>query len=702
MSKNLQGLLIGALAALVIWPLSQTKMLKAWEDSTWDWRVRTFHSPTPSTPRVKVIYIDQPSIDWVEKNAGMSWIWMREIYAPIMSFCKDGGALSFAFDLTFTQTSKYGQEDDQSLGNGLSTILPTALAVMGSRSESGVEVWPDNYDHTRYPLIENAALHPALKMSHVAFPVPQLLTNAAWIGSVAAAVDETASIRRTPVVTEFQGKLIPSLGLAAWLAGHPGAEFSLRGHTLYYGTNSLALQKNDLSLLRFPGPPSVFEPIPASAVLQSFAQKEAGQQTTLDPAVFKDCIVLIGASASDLKDIKPTPLDKYTPGVIIHAMLLENLLAGSNMRNAPAALSLALILGLSLIGGTLSRRAAHAWQNILLMAVFIPMPLIVSIPAYHSGYWLPVMPAALAVTMAVVGGVTANYAFEGRQKRFLKRAFSHYMNPDWVDKLIEQPDRLQLGGEERVLSIYFSDVQGFTTISESLTPSELTALLNEYLTAMTDIIQNSGGVIDKYEGDAIIAFWNAPIDIDQHAQKAVEAALECQSCLNAMRADLASRYGKELYARAGINTGRVVVGNMGSHQHFNYTFLGDAGNLAARLEGINKQFGTFLMISEFTLAGCPDSLRVRELGNVTVVGKAEPVRIYEPFSEDDYLAKEATLKIFAEALTHFYAGEFKTALEGFEAIAGSDRPAASYVKRCKEYIDSPPDDWNGYFAITEK
>ncbi len=228
-----------------------------------------------------------------------------------------------------------------------------------------------------------------------------------------------------------------------------------------------------------------------------------------------------------------------------------------------------------------------------------------------------------------------NYSTEGRQKRYIKNAFKQYLSPAVIEQLISHPERLKLGGERRELSIFFSDLQGFTSISEGLSPEELTALLNEYLSAMTDIIQEEGGTVDKFEGDAIIAFWNAPLDLDDHALRAVRSALRCQESLARMRPAFRERVGKDLYMRIGINTGPAVVGNMGSHSRFDYTVLGDAVNLAARLEGINKQFKTYTMISQATLEQMADAFPVRELSRVAVVGRKEPVTVYEPMFEEE-------------------------------------------------------------------
>ncbi|MEI6564541.1 MAG: adenylate/guanylate cyclase domain-containing protein, partial [bacterium] len=291
---------------------------------------------------------------------------------------------------------------------------------------------------------------------------------------------------------------------------------------------------------------------------------------------------------------------------------------------------------------------------------------------------------------------------EGKQKRFIKGAFKQYLSPVVIEELVQHPERLKLGGELRELSIFFSDVRGFTSISERLNPEQLTGLLNSYLTAMTDIIYRHGGTVDKYEGDAIIAFWNAPLTQSDHAIRAVRTALECQEKLTALNPDYKAQIGAELYQRIGLNSGPVVVGNMGSNQRFNYTFLGDAGNLAARLEGINKQFGTSILISSNTQKQLDSSIVVREIAQVQVVGRKEPVRVYEPMLPTTAAGRREVLEVFACGLAKYYEGAIQGALDCFASIEAQDAPAEAYVRRCRSLLTSPLADWNGVWIMTEK
>jgi adenylate cyclase len=401
-------------------------------------------------------------------------------------------------------------------------------------------------------------------------------------------------------------------------------------------------------------------------------------------------------------DLKPTPLSPVYPGVEIHATALDNLLSEDFMRDVSDEWVTIAVLGFALACGVLGRMASSGLRSAILFVTLLPLPFVGGLLAYMDGYWLPVVGPAAGGLLALLTAVTVNYAVEGRQKRFLKGAFSQYLSPEVIDRIVRDPEKLKLGGETRELTILFSDVQGFTSISEMLNPEQLTTLLNQYLTAMTDIMMEEGGTVDKYEGDAIIAFWNAPLDDHEHATRAVRAALRCQQRLGEMRPELKEFCGRDLYARYGINTGKVVVGNMGSNQRFNYTFLGDAGNLASRLEGVNKEFGTYLMISEFTKALLSDEFACRELGRVRVVGRAKPVAVFDPMFAADYEVRRHIMDTYASGLAAYYAGRFAEAVRFFQTFADQDPPSRILLERCQMLAKAPPPSWDGVWEMRGK
>jgi adenylate cyclase len=456
-------------------------------------------------------------------------------------------------------------------------------------------------------------------------------------------------------------------------------------------------------LLRYGGPLEIYERLSAAAVIQSEVQLEGGQSPTIDPERLRNRYVLFGFTAAGLYDLRSSPVSGTYPGVGVHATLLDNLLSGDFMTDVPLWATILLVLGLSAGAGVASLWASGAGRSILAYVLFLAVPLGLSAGGYALGRWLPLLVLEVGGAVTLASGGVLNYATEGRQKRFIKSAFRQYLSPTVIEELIADPDRLKLGGERRELSIFFSDLQGFTTISEALTPEELTALLNDYLSAMTDLIQEEGGTIDKYEGDAIIAFWNAPVEQPDHGLRAVRAALRCQERLAELRPAFRERTGKELLMRIGLNSGAAVVGNMGSRTRFDYTMLGDAVNLAARLEGINKQFRTYTMLSAATREAMAGSFPTRELARVAVVGKSQAVVVYEPMLPEEHAARKPLLDSFAAALEAFYAGRFAEAEQLFARTAAEDPAAAAYVEKCRELQARPPEGpWGGVWVMTSK
>ncbi|MGZ7065419.1 MAG: adenylate/guanylate cyclase domain-containing protein, partial [Candidatus Aminicenantales bacterium] len=307
----------------------------------------------------------------------------------------------------------------------------------------------------------------------------------------------------------------------------------------------------------------------------------------------------------------------------------------------------------------------------------------------------------------LAGFVTAsllNYGVEGRQRRFIKSVFRFYLSPDVIERVLDNPDLLRLGGERRDITAFFSDVAGFTSISEKLGPEDLVGLLNAFLTEMTDTILDSGGTLDKYEGDAIIAFWNAPLDQPDHALRAARAALTCQARLAELRGEFKRRSGHEIRMRIGLNSGPAVVGNMGSERRFDYTAIGDTMNLASRLEGVCKQYGIFTLVSEETEARIRESIVTREVDMIRVVGKAKPVRVFELIGEKGRVGADRLEEIrrFHQALEEYRERRWSQASALFEALA-ADPVAKTYAGRCRIFEASPPPDgWDGVADIKEK
>ncbi len=295
-----------------------------------------------------------------------------------------------------------------------------------------------------------------------------------------------------------------------------------------------------------------------------------------------------------------------------------------------------------------------------------------------------------------------------REKRKVRGAFQQYVSASVIEEIMKHPEKLKLGGEKKNVTVFFSDIRGFTSISEKLSPEELVKLLNEYLSAMTDIIMKNGGLVDKYMGDAIMAFWGAPIDDPDHAKKCCEASLEMKEKLTELQKKWTKEGKPPLNMGIGINTGDVVVGNMGSEQRFDYTVMGDNVNLGSRLEGVNKEYGTTIIISQFTYEKIKDhDFVIRELDMIKVKGKNEPIKIYGMAGKKGAVDKEMLKSIehFNKGLQLYRQRKFKEAVKEFNsAVKINDDPASKmYVERCEAFRKSPPPkDWDGVFVMKHK
>jgi len=324
-------------------------------------------------------------------------------------------------------------------------------------------------------------------------------------------------------------------------------------------------------------------------------------------------------------------------------------------------------------------------------------------------YWGP-LGAVFAMIGAIITREIIAYAGSEREKQFIRTAFSTYVSHDVVKEIISDPSRLQLGGTNRHMTAIFTDVKGFSTISEQLDPEELVSLLNRYLSAMSDIVLAEKGTIDKYEGDAIIAFFGAPLDLADHAMRACVSAIKMKKAEEELNKVIMEQKlsPSPLLTRIGINTGNMVAGNMGTANKMNYTIMGNAVNLAARLEGVNKQYGTWILASEDTIKETGQQLLSRKLDRVRVVGINEPVRLHE-LIELYELAESSQKKLvstFHDALDHFEKRDWKSAAGGFKealSIKNDDHPSRMYLERCEQFVVKPPDDkWDGVYNLTSK
>ncbi|HYE93345.1 MAG TPA: adenylate/guanylate cyclase domain-containing protein, partial [Terriglobales bacterium] len=423
---------------------------------------------------------------------------------------------------------------------------------------------------------------------------------------------------------------------------------------------------------------------------------------------FKDKIVLVGATAAGLLDLRATPMGAVVPGYVIHATALDNVLRADPIRRVPRAARAAIVLVLAAACGAMAMARDTRRGGLGVAAVAILYMALATWGYGGPGLWLDLAIPVSAIALAWAGSTGYAYVTEGRERRFLRDAFSRYLAPDVVEALVAQPGRLTLGGETREVTVMFADVAGFTTLAEGRDPGEVVLLMNECFEQLTGVIQRHGGTVDKFIGDAVMAFWNAPVAQADHAARALVAARELLEAVARVNAGWSERNLPKLGMRVGLATGQAVVGNVGSQTKFNYTVMGDTVNLASRVEGAAKVYGTASLVVDATVAAAgANAIPVRELDRLRVKGRGEAVTVFEVLTgaPDDFARAEA-MRAYAKGLEAYRACAFAEAEAQFDAalkLVPDDGPSLEMKARCREYaVTPPPAGWRGDHVLTSK
>ena len=525
-------------------------------------------------------------------------------------------------------------------------------------------------------------------------------------------VDGDGVFRRVPLVQSYEGYLFASLALAIAQGSlnAEGIQLSVetegtKGGKEYYALeainiadHTIPVDANGAVFVPYRGIQGSFPYIPAHEVLS--------RET--NPLALKDKIVLIGTSAPGLLDLRSTPVQNIYPGVEVHANIISGIL-DDRIKHKPAwtvgyefvllivlAISMGLIL--PMVSPALAAVTTAAISGAVMAGTFV---------AWNSNLILPLASPMLLIILLFMMHMSYGFFIESRGKRQLANLFGHYIPPELVDEMSESLEEFSLEGENREMTVLFSDVRGFTGISEGMDPKELTQLMNALLTPMTRVIHKNRGTIDKYMGDAIMSFWGAPITDSEHARHALYAALEMMDELKIMQADFKQRGWPEVNIGIGLNTGNMNVGNMGSEFRMAYTVLGDAVNLGSRLEGLTKNYGVNIIVSESTKNAIPE-FAFRDLDLVRVKGKNEPVAIFEPLGHKNDLEKSVTSELtsYKKALMNFRAQSWDKAELDFFNLTRSNPERflyQVYMDRITHYRNEPPgEDWDGVYTHTTK
>lgn len=533
--------------------------------------------------------------------------------------------------------------------------------------------------------------------------LPALTEGAQDIGYFNVIPDRDGSVRRLPLVTRYGTEMALPLALVM-LRAQSGQTASIRFaefgvESVQFGAVKIPVAADGQLLLNFRGPGRTFPHLSAAAVL-------AGE---VAPDALRGKIVLVGVTATAVGDIRVTPFDGVYPGVEVHATGIDNVLRHDFIWQPKWTLPVEVgLIWLCVLVLSVALHYTRGLGGALTAALLLVLYLLGSQWLFVTrGLPLTLVYPILAISLTYVAISVQHYIAEEGEKRKTRRALELYLSPSMARLVSEQPERLKLGGEKRELTVLFSDIRGFTAMSEGLEPEELVDLLNVYLGEMTDAIFDAEGMLDKYIGDAVMAVWGAPLPQADHAQRACAVALEMQDRLLKLNADWRERGWPALQMGVGLNTGSMIFGNMGSTYHLSLTVMGDNVNLGSRLEGLCKLYGSRILASESTVRAAGESIVAREIDQVRVKGRSLPVRVFEVLAAGAERARWAPLvERFEAGLAAYRAQEWAKAIDIFSAIRQErpdDAAAALYIERCIKLRTAPPiAEWDGVTTMDVK
>ena len=659
MRKALAGVSIGLAAVLVVLALGATGVLDRPELWAYDWRLRWTARPETVSKDIALVEINEGSIQVLEPVVGR-WPWPRALHAMLIDYLHRGSPKAIVLDIGFWEKEREGQYSF--LGEQITGAQSDQALADAARRAGNVILLAESVNSGQVPLDEDGKpvarawsappyrLGPDVEERPViVFPYAELTKSAAAVGHNFLPFDFDGPARRIPPFIRQGDRYLPSLGIAAALLALDvkPEEVVLDGESLRVRDRVIPLVSTRVPdgaggsrlqrpmMINYLAPPKKVDgerpylSFSASDLLRSQGQLLEGAAPDIDPAQFKDKVVFVGTSAAGLFDVFSTPFaEGVMPGIQLHASVADSVLSNRFIRSAPdstrmlAVVLAAVAIGLTAaflsfnVGGAITVAIALAWTWF-------------TVSAFRDGLWLNLFQPVLVMAVALFGGTTYRYFVEDREKRKVKKLFGRYVSKDVYNQLLEHPEQAELGGARREMSVLFSDIRGFTTVTEKGNPEELVAQLNEYFSRMVEIVFRHQGTVDKFVGDMVMALFGAPLDDPQHADHAVTAAVDMVRELGELNRKWAAEGRAQLDIGVGINSGDMIAGNIGSSSIMSYTVIGDNVNLGSRLESLNKDYKTRIIISDATRARLSGAYDIRPLGDVVVKGKTKPVVIFE-------------------------------------------------------------------------
>lgn len=711
--RSAHGLAIAGLTLALTWLAYQAGMLEQVEWIGQDWRAQLLRSDRPASERVAVILIDEAAIRAMDKATGR-WPWPRSLHADIIEFLELGLPQAIVFDILFT-------EQQRAPGTTTTDQSPDDQRLIQATRQAGaaihaMQILTDVPDETNAALLDRplpatakarAVANAQVPTGHPAnayyLPFDGLYHAARRLAVVNMDPDRDGTYRRVKLLHGYQGSAFPSLGLAPVLEALKPSTVIQADTRLQLGDLTVPLDANGRYLINHYGTVKTYSMSGVIASAQRLLQGDT-ENLLIDPAEFADKIVFIGASAAGLDDLKATPLNATAPGVLLHAATAANLLEQDFLRPIPGRMTALLTVLLVAITTLSILRLDKIALQVGIPALLAFGYLGLSLWAYRHNYLLDLAAPLLAPFAACGACFIYLAATEGRDKRRVRRMLAQYVSPAVLNEVVARyQDQLQAEvGSEEHLSILFSDIRGFTSLSEAMPPAKVVELLNRYFSEMTDAIFVCEGTIDKFIGDAIMAFWGAPIKDPRHADKSLAAAIEMHRRLQGVNDWLRTHGYPQIAIGIGINSGNVILGNIGSTQKLDYTVIGDNVNLASRLEGLTKVYGVAIVLSEYTYALLEQPLPCHTLDLVRVKGKSRPLMIYGPILDETRERAAALANLSAQGFTAYRERRWDEAIALYSNLPPSEL-RHTFIERCVHFrATPPPPDWDGVFVLTSK
>ena len=655
MRKLLAGVSLGIGTTALVLLVAVSGFFETAELRLYDWRMRLSADPSTLHPDIALVVIDDQTLRDYAPALGR-WPWPRVAHTFILDFLARAPARLVAYDVGFSEPDIHstliggnrweGADSDAALVDSVKAL--GNVVMLGDAVYGGVEQQANKPAEWRDPGYRAGAAAEPRPMLLTPF---QALTDAsAAIGHNFLIIDPDGPARRMPPFVRVGDRDVPSLGLAAALQGGgftPG-EVAFEDGAIRVRDRRIPLVKDKIRelqtgemrdqhtmLINYRAPAILRDgrrPYPtyeARFLMKSEEQLQNGEKPELDPALFKDKIVFVGTSASGAHDVFQTPFGAGTmPGIQLHASVADSLLSNRFMRPAVDPSRIAATFAGALLVGLMAAFFPFSAAAVGTVAIAGTWTWFV-VRAFENGVWINLTQPVAAMALTLFAGTAYRYFVEDREKRKVKRLFGRYVSRDVYQQLLDHPERAELGGSRREMSVLFSDIRGFTSVTEKGNPEDLVAQLNEYFSRMVGIVFRHRGTVDKFVGDMVMALFGAPLDDEEHAEHAVAAAVDMVRELGELNRQWAAEGRAQLDIGIGINSGGMIAGNIGSSAIMSYTVIGDNVNLGSRLESANKDYKTRIIISEATRIALKGSYDLRPLGDVIVKGKTRPVAIFE-------------------------------------------------------------------------